>query len=214
MARSLVIVESPAKAKTINKYLGRNYTREGLLRPRDGPAEEDHRHSSARRGKRQAQKETQIESQSRHEGQAQEPRKAIPVTAENIFEPTYEVIPDKMKVINELRKAAADRRSRLPGRRPGSRRRSHLRASRARAEQASQAAEEVDDQRQRLQEKEVAPEDGNGNAKVTAKEVAKLVVKPPKRSPPPPPPPKIFRVMFNEITPKAIHAAFEHPGAD
>ena len=26
MARSLVIVESPAKAKTINKYLGREYT--------------------------------------------------------------------------------------------------------------------------------------------------------------------------------------------
>ena len=26
MARSLVIVESPAKAKTINKYLGRNYS--------------------------------------------------------------------------------------------------------------------------------------------------------------------------------------------
>src|SRR6185437_17067838 len=26
MARSLVIVESPGKAKTINKYLGRNYT--------------------------------------------------------------------------------------------------------------------------------------------------------------------------------------------
>jgi DNA topoisomerase-1 len=26
MGRSLVIVESPAKAKTINKYLGKNYT--------------------------------------------------------------------------------------------------------------------------------------------------------------------------------------------
>ena len=26
MGRSLVIVESPAKAKTINKYLGRDYT--------------------------------------------------------------------------------------------------------------------------------------------------------------------------------------------
>jgi DNA topoisomerase-1 len=25
MAKSLVVVESPAKAKTINKYLGRNY---------------------------------------------------------------------------------------------------------------------------------------------------------------------------------------------
>ena len=49
MARSLVIVESPAKAKTINKYLGRNYTGEGVLRPRDGPAQEEagHRTSSA-----------------------------------------------------------------------------------------------------------------------------------------------------------------------
>ena len=33
MARSLVIVESPAKAKTINKYLGKNYTVKASLGP-------------------------------------------------------------------------------------------------------------------------------------------------------------------------------------
>ena len=34
----VVVVESPAKAKTINKYLGRDYTRAGLLRPCARPA--------------------------------------------------------------------------------------------------------------------------------------------------------------------------------
>ncbi len=35
------------------------------------------------------------------------PVKQIPVTAENIFEPTYEVIPTKLKVIGDLQRAAS-----------------------------------------------------------------------------------------------------------
>ena len=61
--------------------------------------------------------------------------------------------------------------------------------------------------------KKLATEGGNGNAKVTAKEVAKLVAKPPKTEPAATSVSKIFRVMFNEITQKAIRAAFETSGA-
>jgi DNA topoisomerase-1 len=80
MARSLVIVESPAKAKTINKYLGRNYSVKaslghvkdlpkkdlGVVLPKNGNSKSDSRY----------------------------------------FEPTYEIIPGKAKVINELKKSA------------------------------------------------------------------------------------------------------------
>ena len=40
MSKSLVIVESPAKAKTINKYLGSDYPGEGLHGARHGSSQE------------------------------------------------------------------------------------------------------------------------------------------------------------------------------
>src|ERR1700735_5583548 len=108
MARSLVIVESPAKAKTINKYLGRNYTVKasyghvmdlpkktiGILLPAQ----------KTRKGKKKKPKTK------KPKGADATPEKKSPkpvaITAENIFEPTYQVIPGKIKVINDLRKAA------------------------------------------------------------------------------------------------------------
>jgi DNA topoisomerase I len=71
MSKSLVIVESPAKAKTINKYLGGNFSVKASL------------------------------------GHIKDlPKKGLGVDLKNEFEPTYEVIPGKEKVIKELRSAA------------------------------------------------------------------------------------------------------------
>src|SRR5580693_2158560 len=106
MARSLVIVESPAKAKTINKYLGRNYTVKasfghvmdlpkksiGILLP----------------GQENGKKKRKGKGKSKGKAAEKKPVKPIIVTAENIFEPTYEVIPTKLKVIGDLQRAAVN----------------------------------------------------------------------------------------------------------
>jgi len=129
MARSLVIVESPAKAKTINKYLGRDYTVKASL------------------------------------GHVKDlPKKELGIDVENGFEPTYEVIPGKTKVVSALKKAAKESDA------------VYLAADPDREGEAicAHLAEVL------------------GRTKAERK--------------------KIFRVLFNEITPKAIRAAFERPG--
>ncbi len=73
MSKNLVIVESPAKAKTIEGYLGKDFkvaSSMGHIRdlPKGGGA----------------------------------------IDIENGFEPTYEVSPDKVEVINKLKKLASD----------------------------------------------------------------------------------------------------------
>src|SRR5437879_12677910 len=71
MAKALVIVESPAKAKTINKYLGKQYLVMASL------------------------------------GHVKDlPKKDLAVDVENGFEPRYEVIEGKKKLMAELRQAS------------------------------------------------------------------------------------------------------------
>ena len=71
MAKALVIVESPAKAKTINKYLGKQYVVKASL------------------------------------GHVKDlPKKDLAVDVDNDFEPHYEVIEGKKKLIAELKAAA------------------------------------------------------------------------------------------------------------
>src|SRR5437764_8934373 len=71
MAKSLVIVESPAKAKTIGKYLGNQYIVKASL------------------------------------GHIKDlPKKDLAVDVEKEFEPRYEVIEGKKKLVSELKQAA------------------------------------------------------------------------------------------------------------
>lgn len=71
MAKNLVIVESPAKAKTIEKILGKDFT---------------------------------VKSSYGHIRDL--PKKGMSIDIEKNFEPTYEVAPEKLKTVRELKKAA------------------------------------------------------------------------------------------------------------
>src|SRR2546425_13327551 len=74
MAKNLVIVESPSKARTLTKYLGRNY---------------------------------QVKASVGHVVDL--PKSKLGVDIENDFEPEYQIIHGKKKVIDELKKAAKDK---------------------------------------------------------------------------------------------------------
>ena len=128
MAKALVIVESPTKAKTINKYLGKQYIVKASL------------------------------------GHVKDlPKKDLAVDVENGFEPHYEVIEGKRKLLNELKQAAK------------------------KVEEVFLAADpdrEGEAICYHLQEELQGGKNG----------------------------PRIFRVMFNEITKKAIEKAFVNPG--
>jgi DNA topoisomerase-1 len=127
MAKALVIVESPAKAKTINKYLGKQFIVKASL------------------------------------GHIKDlPKRDLAVDIEHGFTPRYEIIEGKKKLVGELKAAAR------------------------KVEEVYLAADpdrEGEAICYHLQE-ELGDKKGG---------------------------PKIFRVMFNEITKKAVQAAFEKP---
>ncbi|HEY4902834.1 MAG TPA: type I DNA topoisomerase [Candidatus Sulfotelmatobacter sp.] len=143
MAKGLVIVESPAKAKTIQKYLGKGYTVEASL------------------------------------GHVKDlPKSTLGVDVDNDFDTDYIVIPGKEKVVAKLKKLAlsADFIFLAPD------------PDREGEAIAAHLAFELD---------------GNGHGKKSKKkkkEDAGAV-------------PRIQRVTFNEITKRAVQAAFEHPRA-
>src|SRR5918997_5766725 len=127
MAKALVVVESPAKAKTINKYLGRDYKVVASM------------------------------------GHVRDlPKSKLGVDVEDGFEPSYEVIASRKKVLKELKdeaKKSTDIFIATDPDREGEAIGWHL-------------AEELGTKRK-----------------------------------------KIHRLMFNEITKKAVQEAMKHPGA-
>jgi len=198
MARSLVIVESPAKAKTINKYLGRNYTVKAsyghvmdLPRKTIGillPGEEN---GKGKKKKRKTKKAKGAEA-----APEKKAPKPVTITANNIFEPTYQVIPGKIKVINDLRKAARGADAiYLAGDpdREGEAICAHLEEILSNPREYSNLKEEGEAESKNGDE---SKESGKKEPKLAK---GKLEV------------PPIYRVMFNEITQKAIKAAFETP---
>jgi len=128
MPKALVIVESPAKAKTINKYLGREYVVKASL------------------------------------GHIKDlPKRDLAVDVDHGFEPRYEVIEGKKKLISDLKQAARKVQE------------VYLAADPDREGEAIcyHLQEELGDRK-------------SG--------------------------PRFYRVMFNEITKKAVQKAFEKPG--
>jgi DNA topoisomerase I len=143
LVKSLVIVESPAKAKTIQKYLGKGFTVEASL------------------------------------GHVKDlPKSTLGVDTSNDFETDYVVIPGKEKVLAKLKKLAGpmDAIYLAPDPdREGEAIAAHLAGELAR--------------------------NGSGSKKKKKKKEDAEV------------PPRIQRVTFNEITKRAVQAAFEHPRA-
>ncbi len=132
MAKNLVIVESPAKAKTINKYLGKDF----IVMASIGHIKDL-------------------------------PSKGLGVDVLNNFEPEYEIIPDtkkrnNKKIVAGLKKTAKE------------------------ADAIYLAA------------------DPDREGEAICQHLAEEIV--PKKPPTP-----AFRVMFNEITKRAVQEAFEHP---
>jgi DNA topoisomerase I len=197
MARSLVIVESPAKAKTINKYLGSKYSVKasyghvmdlpkktiGILLP----------------GEENGRKKKSKGSKGKSKAKAGAKTKTVAIHSENIFEPTYEIIPGKVKILNELRKAAQNAEA------------VYLAGDPDREGEAICAhLKEVLSKPYKPPKVERASENGKKKGDEDSKE-SKAAEKPAKAEPPATSASKIYRVTFNEITPKAIRAAFEHP---
>jgi DNA topoisomerase-1 len=201
MARSLVIVESPAKAKTINKYLGSGYTVKASIGhvldlpkktigirlpddPEDGDGLIPKKKVRAKRGKKK---------------KARPVRKPVTLEDPKVFEPTLQIIHGKVKVLNDLRKAANSADAiYLAGDpdREGEAISAHL------AMVLSKPSKYPEQEASTPRWKKKKPE-GEEEKKPKAAE--------PKKEIPPTDPKKIFRVTFNEITPKAIRAAFDHP---
>ena len=144
MSKGLVIVESPAKAKTIQKYLGKGFSVEASL------------------------------------GHVKDlPKSTLGVDTANDFETDYIVIPGKEKVVAKLKKLAA-------------------------SADAIYLAPDPDREGEAIAAHLAAELDEDGSKKKKAKKAKKGE---------PAAPPRIQRVTFNEITKRAVQAAFEHPRA-
>jgi DNA topoisomerase-1 len=143
LLKSLVIVESPAKAKTIQKYLGKGFTVEASL------------------------------------GHVKDlPKSTLGVDTSKEFETDYVVIPGKEKVLAKLKKLAGPM-------------------------DAIYLAPDPDREGEAIAAHLAFELGGNGHGKKAKK----------KKKEDPDGPPRIQRVTFNEITKRAVQAAFEHPRA-
>src|ERR1700736_3657213 len=165
MARSLVIVESPAKAKTISKYLGKQYSvKASIGHVLDLPRKTLGILLPGGENIKKKKKKRKAKAKAGENIEEKKVPKAVLVTKENRFEPTLEIIPGKMKVIADLRKA-------------------------------SEGAPTV----------YLATDPDREGEAISAHLLETLATRKSDRA-------KFRRVMFNEITPKAIRAAFEKAG--
>ena len=106
MGKALVIVESPAKAKTINKYLGNDFVvKSSIGHIRDLPTSGSSKTESKPKGTRKAASASEVDKQTKARMQLVN---RMGVDPENDWKAHYETLPGKEKVIDELRRLAKD----------------------------------------------------------------------------------------------------------
>ena len=111
MAKSLVIVESPAKAKTINRYLGNDYVvKSSVGHIRDLPTSGSGAPVDAKARAKEAARTRKMDPEKRAEHKRQKAQRQLVarmgVDPEDGWGANYEILPGKEKVVRELRQAA------------------------------------------------------------------------------------------------------------
>ena len=112
MGKSLVIVESPAKAKTINKYLGNDFiVKSSVGHIRDLPTSGSSTSDPKARAK-EAAKTRKMEPEKKAAYKKVKAKKQLiarmGVDPDNNWDADYQILPSKEKVVAELRKLAKD----------------------------------------------------------------------------------------------------------
>lgn len=111
MGKSLVIVESPAKAKTINKYLGNDFiVKSSIGHIRDLPTSGGAKPVDAKERAKQAAATRKMSAEEKAVYQAKKSKSQLisrmGIDPDNNWEAIYEILPGKEKVVDELKKLA------------------------------------------------------------------------------------------------------------
>ena len=113
MGKSLVIVESPAKARTINKYLGRDFiVKSSVGHIRDLPTSGSGKKVDPKARAAAAAKTRKMPEGKREKHKKEQAQKALiarmGINPDNDWEAHYEILPGKEKVVSDLKKLAKD----------------------------------------------------------------------------------------------------------
>jgi DNA topoisomerase-1 len=113
MGKTLVIVESPAKAKTINKYLGKDFiVKSSIGHIRDLPTSGQTKEVDTKSRAQAAAVTRKLDPAQKEEHRKRKSREQLVsrmgIDPDNGWKAQYEILPGKEKVVAELRKLAAD----------------------------------------------------------------------------------------------------------
>jgi DNA topoisomerase I len=113
MGKSLVIVESPAKAKTINKYLGNDYVvKSSIGHIRDLPVSGSSATADPKARAKEAAKTRKMDPVTKAAHKKKKAKQQLinrmGIDPEKGWKARYEILPGKEKVVNELKRLAKD----------------------------------------------------------------------------------------------------------
>ena len=107
MSKNLVIVESPAKAKTINKYLGKEYiVKSSVGHIRDLPTSGDQNNATEEESPKTPTKRVKLSESEKEQRNHHNLIRRLAVDPDNNWTANYQILPGKEKVLKELKEQA------------------------------------------------------------------------------------------------------------